>query len=505
MHLQIVLAFVMLLWWPLERAGGPPVTSTAWVLLIVWAKVPVITWFAWLVNRSTLARLRREPNRSHSALTFYHRATTTLRLVALAGLAADLFATSWPDMLFATPVLSAVPGLVHLILLVPYFLCLTAILWMLYPVERASRDVFAAPPRWTRGQYVIFNIRHQVLIVALPLTLILVAYVATRDYRRPIAEAFRSPWAPDAILVIVAGLVFLFAPVMLRHIWSTSPLPDGPLRRKLLALCDRIGLRVREILVWHSDGVMVNAAVMGLVPRVRYILLSDALLDAMSDEEVEAVFGHEAGHVRYHHIQYFLVFAILSMLIVSGIIEYLLHLALNGGPIEGLSRESIQVIGLVAAVPIWGFAFGWISRRFERQADTFGARCATPATEDVACRRPCVAHDGLSTGYPEAICSTGAATFLGALRKVAVLNGIPIEERSWRHSSIASRMHFLTAIAHDPIMTRRFGRLIWWIKFVLLASCAVGLVIAAAYIWRHPAYHQDFIRSVIEPVKRIFQ
>ena len=96
------------------------------------------------------------------------------------------------------------------------------------------------------------------------------------------------------MLGLVAVAIFLASPVLLRRIWSTTPLPDGPLRTKLLKLCNRIGLRVAEILIWHTDGVMVNAAVVGLVPRMRYILLSDTLLEAMTEDEIEAVFGHEA-------------------------------------------------------------------------------------------------------------------------------------------------------------------------------------------------------------------
>src|SRR5690606_775026 len=98
----------------------------------------------------------------------------------------------------------------------------------------------------------------------------------------------------------------------------------GELRERLEDLCRRIGLTYRRILIWESDGMVVNAAVMGLLRPVRYMLLSDGLLEMMDDRKIEAVFGHEAGHVKNRHIQYYLLVAVLSMLLVGGVAELLM-------------------------------------------------------------------------------------------------------------------------------------------------------------------------------------
>ena len=68
------------------------------------------------------------------------------------------------------------------------------------------------------------------------------------------------------------------------------------------------------------------------------------------------------------------------------------------------------------------------------------------------CKLPCSVHleDGTVQAERGRVCATGAATFASALDRVAVLNGIPHQERSWRHSSIASRIRFLTELASDP-------------------------------------------------------
>ncbi len=504
MHLQIVVAFVLLLWW-LTHGGSAVVTHPAWVLAIVWGKVPLFAGVAWIVQRSALLRLQANRSKPQQPLTYYHWGMFALRMMILGCVVVDLFLTRWPDLLLAVPVLGAIPGVAALCALAPYFVTLIATLWVVFPMERASRNMSVGPARWTKSQYIVFHIRHQMLIVSLPLSIIVVAYVATRDYGDWLARKFGFAGAPDVTLGAVAVAVFVLAPVMLRFIWPTSPLPDGPLRGKLLDLCERIGLNVREILVWHSGGVMVNAAVMGLFPRVRYILLSDALLDVMSDKEIEAVFGHEAGHVRHHHIQYFLLFALISTLIVSGLIEVLVRVWDPGNPAGSLTNDEIQLIGLLAAVPLWGILFGWISRRFERQADTFGAMCATPVKDEPPCRLPCPVHDDPGRPPEGAICSTGASVFLEALRKVAVLNGIPPEERSWRHSSIASRMRFLTRLSGDPVLSRRFHRLVRWIKLGLVVGCIGGGLVAAWYVWGQPDHREQVIRALTAPLRRLGQ
>ena len=58
---------------------------------------------------------------------------------------------------------------------------------------------------------------------------------------------------------------------------------------------------------------MINGAVMGAITPVRYILLTDALLETLPRERVEAVMAHELAHVRRHHIFWLVMAAAGSM------------------------------------------------------------------------------------------------------------------------------------------------------------------------------------------------
>ncbi|MBN1489717.1 MAG: M48 family metalloprotease, partial [Phycisphaerae bacterium] len=170
-------------------------------------------------------------------------------------------------------------------------------------------------------------------------------------------------------------------------------------------------------------------------------------------------------------IPFYLLFALLSMLVVGGACE-LAWRVFHVDP----SYISIGALFLIAAT--WGVAFGWVSRRFERQADLFGARLVTPPAD--ACTLPCKVHHEAEGIVPvaKALCATGAHTFAGALHRIAALNGIPEEARSWRHSSIASRMRFLEELAADPAAVRRFSRTILVIRVVLVIGTVIGLAVA---------------------------
>jgi STE24 endopeptidase len=255
--------------------------------------------------------------------------------------------------------------------------------------------------------------------------------------------------------------------------------------------------------------MVVNAAVMGLVRPVRYILLSDGLIEMMDDQKIEAVFGHEAGHVKKRHIEFYLLFAIFSMLLVGGVFEVVQYASGRWPafwPQGALLRDYMQVAVMALIVIVWALGFGPVSRRFEWQADLFGCRSVTPPLE--RCNQPCFLHGTavpapltVSTeqlgstallpvapfsgrgAAPEPVCATAAGVLADTLHRIAVLNGIPIEARSWRHSSIGNRMRLLQQYARDPGASARLETAVTIIKVVLLVGTVVGLAIGLWLYW----------------------
>jgi STE24 endopeptidase len=155
---------------------------------------------------------------------------------------------------------------------------------------------------------------------------------------------------------------------------------------------------------------------------------------------------------------------------------------------EGLDRLSVQVLTAVGGAFMlikWGLLFGWISRKFERQADLFGVH--TLALAGVDCRGECPLHRPAGGGEPRgAVCSAAANLFSDTLNEVARLNNIPPEAWSWRHGSIALRSRIVHEYAIAPERHAAFERSVARVKGLILAGALTAAAWAAweLRIWR---------------------
>ncbi|MBP7936912.1 MAG: M48 family metalloprotease [Phycisphaerae bacterium] len=499
MQIIVFVAFAIALSVPLN---GPPWQTVArpeviWATVAAQVLLPALV--AWLYVRLVLHRLEVNPAWLPDAQERLSQGGTAIRGVLVAELCFLLYGTGWGPLVRSWPVVGSLYGLDELVLLAPFFLGVVLSWFVLYPADRAVREVAmdrrllaSVPmrPVWNRRAFLSFMIRQNVLIILIPMLPILIAndFVAERaDWVRRFT---RVAWGDQALLVLIAGVVFLFAPVALRHIWHTRPLPAGDLRERLEAMSLRAGFRSREILIWESDGMVVNAAVMGIVRPLRYVLLSDGLIEMMEDRKIEAVFGHEVGHVRHHHMLFYLLFTMASMLAVGGVI----HLAVQIWPQLLHNRSGLQdyfqVVAMAMIILIWVLGFGIVSRRFEWQSDLFGARSITPPAEE--CDQPCLFHGTAIRSGPDpdppaltalAVCATGVEVFAKTLESIANLNGIPVDARSWRHSSISNRVSRLRSYANDPTQVRRLNRNVLAIKILLFFGTLIGLAIGVYLYW----------------------
>lgn len=248
---------------------------------------------------------------------------------------------------------------------------------------------------------------------------------------------------------LVLVLVVVFSPLLLRTIWTTSPLPDGPLRQRLDAFCKSNRFRCHDILLWHTHNHLANAGLVGPTPLLRYVLLTDALVQRCTEEEVEAIFSHEVGHVRHHHLAFYMLFAVAFLCFYLNLVDLV---ALTGwvapvGDILAFHMTAEQgAIMLAFAAIYWGVIFGFVSRRIEQQADVFSLR---------------------SVANPHA--------FLSALARLAAVGSTHRAISSWRHFSIERRIGFLRDILSNPSKADRFQLRITAIQLALVVLLAAGL------------------------------
>ena len=258
------------------------------------------------------------------------------------------------------------------------------------------------------------------------------------------------------------------SPLFIRLAWPTRSLPPGPLRRRLERIAARVDFAFTDVLVWDTGNMMVNACVTGILPRFRYVLLTDALIDSLSPLEVAAVFGHEIGHIAHRHLLYFAFFFVGSL----GVLTILAEVVSLAGPYAeqaatltpwtpAVVSEMFQGVALLGALGLYfWFIFGHLSRRFERQADVFGSKVVSCDMAD------CPPHKDLDheqSPPPEArrgpqLCPVGIRIFADALASVARTNGLDPTGRSWRHGSIARRISFLEGLERRPESEGDFQR-----------------------------------------------
>ena len=474
--LSLVLAFVHA---PFPLLRGPGWVSGGVVLATL---LPMLV--AWRFSRQTLRLLDRNPADPSIGQARFNRGISILQITIGVLHAALLSFTGLMRMCYHVPVVGQWPVVGGILTSLPLLLTIVLCWVVMYPADRAVREIALEThlfrgrpvrPVWPLWHYVVFNLRHQVLFVYVPMLLILAARDVITMYRKPIKALFGNPAAPDLLLGVAAVGVALVAPTVLRRVWVTTPLPDGPLRDRLLFLCRKLRMGCREILVWHSGGMIINAAVMGVVAPFRYFLITDAMLEQMNDSRIEAVFGHEAGHVKQHHILFFLLFAFISGCSVT-LITYRMR---------GWDETNYQImLALIAGglVLKWGVLFGRVSRRFERQADLYGARTLTLA--GWPCEMECPRHEHDENGatrerpgQEKTLCVSAAHAFGETLNEVAHLNGIPTEENTWRHGSIAGRSRSVIKLAGNPQALRAFERRVFVMKFM------IGFVALVCALW----------------------
>ena len=322
----------------------------------------------------------------------------------------------------------------------------------------------------------LHHVRQTLLLLFLPVGLVVTQQALGREF----PELTHTAAYHAATLAGTAAVVVLM-PLVVRPLLGLRPMPPGPTRDRLAALAVRLRFRFADLLVWPTGGSAMNAMVAGLVPRVRFVVFTDRMLDDMPADELDAVFGHEVGHARHGHIWYYAGFLALSLAALAAVTLYVEQRLLPRLAVPK-EAETWLLLPPVAVVVSYVFVvFGFLSRRCERQADVFGAwavSCGDPA---------CLGHDE-STVFPHGqwrTCRTGLRTFAHALERVDLLNGRYEPGRgrlraawewvrTWQHATIPKRVAFLLSLIDDPARERRFQRRVaalrWGLALALLAT-----------------------------------
>ena len=480
--------------WPGPPAGVGPRGSAA----LTAAAVAAALGAAFAARTRVVRALRRAPDRRAGVAAAYGRVRRVLVFVNLTAAGLSVFAFGWGwavrhSLRVGWRGESVLAPFAELAVPLPYFLTLFGCWLVHYDAER----VLAAGGRGfrSRGAYVSHNLRQLALLAGLPVGL----FVTQQTLVRFAPEETAEVWYRVASVAVVP-VILLLVPLVIRPLLGLRPLPPGPTRDRLAALAARLRFRHADLLVWPTHGAVVNAMIVGLLPRVRYVVFTDRLLDELPADELDAVFGHEVGHARHGHLWYYTLFLGLSLSVLAALALYA-EAALKARGVAFPDEYASWVI-LVPILPVAAYvfvAFGLLSRRCERQADVAGCRA-------VSCGDPaCGGHDA-GTAYPAGgtgLCPTGIRTAARALERVYHLNGhdgpddngpwtvgsvargVAAWVRAWQHAPMPRRVAFLLSLLDDRGRERRFQRRLLVLRWALVLGLGAALVaLGEAVGWR---------------------
>jgi len=178
-----------------------------------------------------------------------------------------------------------------------------------------------------------------------------------------------------AAVFIVSFLISFFYPILTRVANKFTPLPDGELKNKLMALLEKHGYRVKAIEIMDASRrtTKTDAYFTGF-GKLKTIVLYDNLVNSMTEDEICAIFAHEMGHGIHKDTLRSQLGSFFYMLII-GTIAWL------AASIPTLYTElgftgvnygfTFVVIGLCLGIlqPLFSLIQNYLSRKAEYRAD----------------------------------------------------------------------------------------------------------------------------------------
>jgi Zn-dependent protease with chaperone function len=405
--------------------------------------------FCRTASRRTVERAAR--GRSGLWAGAYQRLVMQLSILAVVLFTLDvhlLHLRHWLQLVPGAGLLSVIPGAAALALFFFYL----ATVWFF--ASSAYARAHGTPEN--RGGFITGNLRLNAPIVFPWIALtFLFDLIALTPWAGPGTFLDRTE---GQMLLIAAFLLILmtFMPRLIQTWWGCSPFPGTEKVLELKRFLADQGFRYRGILRWPLfEGRMITAGIMGIVPRYRYILVTDGLMDLLSVEELKAVMAHEMGHARYRHLLFYVLFFLGFMVISFGLFDLLYYL-LASRPVfiealESGSTAALRLFYLSLSVPVllamllyFRFLMGFFMRHFERQADLFAAH---------------------TMGRPDPV--------IRSLERIALAGGKIRDLPSWHHFSIRERVECLERSASEPGLLKRQNRFVG-LSFAVYLSAIVG-------------------------------
>lgn len=226
--------------------------------------------------------------------------------------------------------------------------------------------------RSTKGLWILDKIKGTLvgLLIGFPLLWLLISLVG---------------WLGEHWWIYGFGILFAFQlvmmvlyPMVIIPLFNKlTPLQDGPLRSRLMAMSDKAGFKCNAIQVIDGSkrSAHSNAYFTGF-GKFRRIVLYDTLIEQLGEDEIEAVLAHEIGHYKRGHIPKMIASSALMMFAGFWVVGYL---AKSEAFFAGFGFEAASIgiafllFGLLGGLFTFWMSplFNIMSRKHEYEADAF--------------------------------------------------------------------------------------------------------------------------------------
>ena len=384
----------------------------------------------------------------------YFSTEKSLSFLALAAFSLTLFVCDAKYYLSVLSFGGKAPALVSIAGL-GLFLLFFMVMWW---AARKNYERIFGRPYSTQG-FLLSNIKANLPIVLPWIVLSLLTDAVALLPWPALQEMIRSDWGDLIFFGMFLVFVVLFFPPLVKRLWGCSRLSDGEMYRHLSTFCKKQRFST-ELYLWPLfEGRVLTAGVMGLVPGLRYILITPALLETLTLDEIEAVIAHEIGHVKKMHLllYFFLIsgFSVMAGYLVEPMTSFFLS---RDAFYTVISRSTISpdtLLTLVGGLPVlilmllyFRYLFGYFLRNFERQADL--------------------------EVFP---ILGGSQALISAFEKIAALSGDIRDKPSWHHFGIGERIAYLEKCEKDPSWIQRHTRKVGLSLAGYVLFCIVGVML----------------------------
>jgi len=433
---NVIYFIIVLLLYNISLPGsgpeGSPVLSIG-LFLLSWIGFAL---YCSISFRRTLERSRSEEGKLSLAGS-YQSLVFQLSVIAILLFGFDVWVLHLKYWLHAIPGvgrLTAIHGLLALVVFVFYL----ATIWFFgHPAYEVAFQTGLS-----RRSFVLSNVRLNLPIV-FPWVSLMLLYDLLLFIPWPSFQAFLDDAAGQMVFfTLFLTVLMVFMPGLIQSWWGCEPYPPSEKAQALREFLQEKGFKYRQILKWPVfEGRMLTAGIMGLVPRYRYILITESLVEILSVEELKAVLAHEMGHIKYRHLFFYLFFFLGFMFLSFGLFDIFFFFLATNPHFESLLRaegEGANLFYLALSLPIlltmfvyFRYVMGFFMRHFERQADLYSA-----------------------------VSMEGPRQTISSLEKIALLGGKIRDLPSWHHFSIRERVDFLWRTTTESSLAKRHNRFV---------------------------------------------